>query len=98
MRFCFAELRKHLPPGKGYIRPGETTHSTNTTHTPVTALEELRPRCCTTTDSSLATLIPAFPQLRLFRPIIYAQIDTGCLLTNMISTSGVAWTRWWTDI
>ena len=52
----------------------------------MTAFEELRPPCCTTTGSSLATLTPAVLQLRLFRPFIYALSDTGCLQTNIIST------------
>ena len=72
-----AERRKHLPPGKGYRRPGETT------------LFNTQPF-----NLSLDTLIPTVLQLRLFRPTIYALIDTGCLHTNIISTG----TRWWTDI
>jgi len=69
-----SELRKNLPPGKGYHRADETTlfqtQSTNKIHTPVIAWELRRPYC-TTTGSSLATLIPTIVQLRLFRPTIY---------------------------
>jgi len=52
----------------------------------MTVSEELRPSCCTITGSSLDTLIPAVLQLRLFRPTIYALIDTACLQTNIICT------------
>ena len=85
-----AELRKHLPPGKGFQRPGQITlHNIHPiVHDPVSASEDNRPPCCagSLTGSALGTLVPAILQLRLIRPTINVLIDTGCLQTNIIST------------
>ena len=89
-----AELRKHLPPGKGFQRPGQITlHNIHPiVHDPVSALEDNRPPCCagSLTGSALGTLVPAILQLRLIRPTIHVLIDTGCLQTNIISSSVAA--------
>jgi len=89
-----AELRKHLPPGKGFQRPGQITlHNIHPiVHDPVPALEDNRPPCCTgsLTGSALGTLVPAILRLRLMRPTIHVLINTDCLQTNIISSSVAA--------
>ena len=87
-----AELRKHLPPGKGFQRQ-ITLHNIHLiVHDPVPASEENRPPCCagSLTGLALGTLVPAILQLRLIRPTIHVLIDTGCLQTNIISSSVAA--------
>ena len=88
MRFCSLTFDNLL--GKVIavqVRLPYFTHNPHTTaHTPVTASEEIRPPFCTTTGSSLVTLIPAVLQLQLFRLTIYVPIDTCCLQTNIICT------------